>query len=119
MRNNVVKHYQAIALHFACRSVMRHQVGCVIVGRCQREYVGAWNRWLGDPEGRGWSLHAEVWASLRAEEWDIKPTTAFVARHNGRLAKPCVQCIETLEDIGVKTVYYTTAPGEWGVQEIG
>ena len=97
---------------------MRHRVGCIIVGRDRYSYVRAFNRYLGDPDGDGWSLHAEVWAALRAEEWELKPSVAFVARHNGRLAKPCVQCLETLEDIGIRTVYYTTAPGEWGVQEI-
>ena len=116
MRRADLQHYQGIALEVACRSTMRHKIGCVLVDHHQ--HVCTYNRWLGDPEGRGWSLHAEVWGALRAEEYGYQPTVAFIARHNGRLAKPCPRCMETLEDMGVKTVWYTTAPGNWQMEEI-
>ena len=118
MRRSEILNYQALAETVATRSTMRHKVGCVIVDT-DRRHTCTYNRYLGDPQGKGWSLHAEAWGVLRAEDYWMQPTVAFVARHNGRLAKPCPRCMEALEDAGIKTVYYTYAPGEWAVEDIG
>ena len=115
MRSHVARHYQHLATYAAGRSVMRHKIGCVLVDKRQCEHVVAWNRWLGDPDGRGWSLHAEVWAVLRAEEYGMAPTHAFIARHIGRLARPCPRCMGVLARAGVEEIHYTMAPGVWGV----
>lgn len=118
MRSQHVRHYGGIALSVAARSSMRHRVGCIIVDRNGFRYVTGFNRYLGDPEGSGWSLHAEAWAVLRAEDAGMRPRTAFVARHNGRLARPCQRCLAALKQAGVDTVFYSNGDGEWAEEAI-
>lgn len=118
MRKTDLNHYGEIARLVSCRSTMRHKIGCVLVDTKERRHVVAYNRWLGDPEGKGWSLHAEVWAALRAEEYGIRPTVALITRANNRLARPCPRCHEVLEDLGVRTVWFTTDQGVWVSEEI-
>lgn len=118
MRRSDIKHYMGIAVAAAERSSMRHRVGCIIVDRDRYRYVRAFNRYLGDPGGAGWSLHAEAWAAVRADDNGIRPRAAFVARHNTGLARPCANCMAALKSVGVERVYYTTKPGEWAMEEI-
>lgn len=118
LRRSDIKHYMGIALAAADRSSMRHRVGCVIVDRDRYRYVRAFNRYLGDPGGNGWSLHAEAWAALRSEDAGMRPRAAFVARHNARLARPCANCMAALRAAGVEKVYYTTKPGEWAEEAV-
>lgn len=113
MRTADLKFYEEIARAISARSTMRHQVGCVLVDPTDHRHVVAFNRYLGDPHGHGWSMHAEVWGLLRAEEYGMRPTYAFVTRLNRRLARPCPKCLAALARRGVRRVYYTTNDCRW------
>lgn len=118
MRPSAIRQFRDLALRVAERSTMRHRVGCIIVAHDNFGYASGFNRFLGDPDVNGWSLHAEAWAALRAEESRLQPKTAFIARHGTRLARPCPKCMEALRSAGVKSIHYTDS-GNWSEEEIG
>ena len=119
MKKSTVTLYRDIAMSISQRSTIRHQVGCVLSDGFGRSHVTAFNRYLGDPNGAGWSMHAEVWAIVKANVLGVSATNAFIARSTHRLARPCPRCMAALASHGIKIVHYTTAPGEWATEGIG
>lgn len=119
MRRAAIDLYRDIAVSASRRSTMRHQVGCVLANNGGNTHVVAFNRYLGDPNGAGWSMHAEVWAIVKANVLGVPATNAFIARSTHRLARPCPKCMAALASHGIKIVHYTTAPGEWATEGIG
>jgi deoxycytidylate deaminase len=111
LRKTIVDYYMMIAKEVATKSTMHHRVGCVILDKRKFGYMSGHNRYLGDPDGDGWSIHAEVWSAIRADHFLDKPTYAFVSRANGRMSKPCQRCEAALRSIGVKEIYYSTGDG--------
>jgi len=62
--------------------------------------------------GKGWySVHAE----LQAIRWAVKKhgygrllgCSIYVMRENGRIAKPCQHCMQIIEMVGIKNIFWS------------
>ena len=66
-------------------------------------------------DSRIWSCHAEIRLIRKLDTG----ATVFVARVNKRgdwrIAKPCANCMKALKGRRVVRVYYTMAPGKYGM----
>ena len=60
-------------------------------------------------------LHAEIDASIKAEDSDCKGATLYVARrgldNKIRLSNPCDACFNYAKDLGIKRIVYTIEDG--------
>jgi deoxycytidylate deaminase len=105
----------------ACKSNVKHKLGCVIikgssilsVGHNQRRYSTLISS---HPNLHPLSLCAEKHSLLKLRgKGTAKGARLYVGRVNSKgeflLAKPCKTCRKMIEDMGIKKVYYTTSEG--------
>lgn len=66
------------------------------------------------------SAHAEA-RVLRKADWGSILYVARILRQTGEwaMARPCVHCQALIRHRGVKKVYYTIGPNEYGVWDVG
>ena len=71
------------------------------------------------------SIHAEFHAILKAlsKEPDLRKASMYVYRtirsDNGRgLAKPCKQCLDLINENGIKHIYFSAPDGFHGIVEM-
>lgn len=114
-KDNYPSGYTQFAIEAAKFSKIRFRVGCVLIRKSTVISVG-WNkirsvrsvtkRFIKFPG----SIHAEVDAIINARA-DLRGCDAIVIRLDrmGKLAlaKPCKDCLNYLEYVGIKTVYYS------------
>ena len=105
--SNRDKSYLKLAAKIAQASDCVHKHGAVIIRGGSVLAVGI-NKWKSFSPEVG-STHAEMDALSRLR--DAKGATIYVSRINRRgeplLSKPCKECMESLEDAGIKRVVYT------------
>lgn len=57
------------------------------------------------------SIHAEIRAIINCGCEDLKGGTVYVYREHKDgtpgMARPCSSCLDTLEEVGIKKIYYT------------
>ncbi len=101
----------AAALALSDKNRKNFRLGCV-VKRSDGAIVTATNHHTQIPNP---TAHAEARA-LRKSDWGCILYVARVIK-NGEwaLAKPCKRCQAIIRNRGVKTVYYTIGPGEYGI----
>ena len=74
---------------------------------------------LTSPENKTPTAHAEVRA-LKKAGWGATLWVARVTKEGvWALARPCPTCQAFIENKGVKKVYYTIGPNEWGIWRPG
>jgi len=95
-----------------CHTNKNFFIGCIALRR-DGVYVRSKNSRVKDPNLNG---HAEAKALKKAGRGSI----LWVARvlKDGKtwaIAKPCKKCQALIKNKGVKRVYYTIGPGEYGI----
>lgn len=104
-----------IAIYEANKSNYKQRMACVIFDKkrivsCEHNKIGSHKRNL-HPRFQRWkgSIHAEV-ASIIAAKTDLKNMDALVIRINNnnelRYSKPCARCMDYLEFVMIRNVYY-------------
>jgi tRNA(Arg) A34 adenosine deaminase TadA len=94
----------------------RNYLLSAVVKRSDGALVVSTNALTKEPEP---AAHAEARA-LRKADWGATLYVARVLRQGGwALAKPCGRCQALIRSRGVKKVYYTIGPNEYGVWEPG
>jgi len=105
-----------LAVEEAHKSNHKQKVGCVIFDKkrilskgyntCQKSVRKLHPRFQKFP----FSVHAEVDAIIKAKK-DLKGSSVLVVRINKkdefRLSKPCNNCMNYIEYVGIKNIFYT------------
>jgi deoxycytidylate deaminase len=90
----------------------KYKIGCIIVNGNQVLGKGCNNIKTHPRWGRnGWNiLHAETTAIVDAERRgnDISGCSAYIYRVGGKLARPCDNCHQAMQEKGIKNIYYST-----------
>src|SRR3990167_2656867 len=99
--------YLTLASDARKQSTMKIKVGAVLV-RGSRVIKLAHNT-MGKSRTNSWSRHAEVRATINV---NAEGCTIYIAREHGTLgspmlAKPCHNCFEWLDYVGIKEVEFT------------
>jgi len=105
-----------IAVEEAKKGNHKHRTGCVVFDKkrilskgynsCQKSVRNL------HPKFQKWpySVHAEVDAIIKAKK-DLKGSSLLVVRINKknqfRLSKPCSNCLQYIEYIGIKKIFYS------------
>ena len=108
----LTKGFFQLAKSASKNSTYHIRVGCVIVLHGKPVSVG-WNIEKSHPRyttGKHKTIHAEIKAILSAQ-CDLTNGVAYVYRETRdgmpALAKPCEVCEAVLQEVGIKTVFYT------------
>jgi tRNA(Arg) A34 adenosine deaminase TadA len=86
-------------------------LGC-IAKRKDGAFVRSRNSTMRDPTPEG---HAEARVLKKAGHGAILWVARVTRDGAWKMAKPCEKCQALIRNHGVKKVYYTIAPNEWGV----
>lgn len=89
---------------FAC--VIKRKDGAVVVSQNATTRI---------PEP---ALHAEARALRKADRGCVMYVARVTRDGAWAMAKPCASCQALIRSRGVKRVFYTIAPNEWGVWEV-
>lgn len=62
-----------------------------------------------------WRHHAEARLCRKLTPWSIVAVVRLRGDGVWAMARPCASCLRCLLRVGVRRVYYSVAPGEYGV----
>jgi len=108
--------YFELARNVSKYSNHKYQIGCVLINHKPLS-VGfnktkTHTKYANPETSIRKAVHAEVIAILNSGKESIRNGTAYIYREtkdgNPALARPCKDCMERLENFGIKRIFYTT-----------